>query len=76
MICYKEYLGAGKIWKRYLECSDLDIDHIGLCRILSSVPRSTLEGAIYALSKEQAERLRELLDRYHKCGTQQKLIIQ
>ena len=54
----------------------ITIDAEGLLDILDIVSQDVLEKTIYALTKHQAKRLRELLDRYHKCGTQQKLIIQ
>lgn len=54
----------------------ITIDAEGLLDILDIVSEDVLEKTIYALPEEQAERIRELLDRYHKCGTQQQRTIQ
>ena len=76
MICYREYAGGGKMEKTEIELSSLYIDGSSLADLLEYVDNDTLSDAIYALNRDKAIQLKKLLEKYHKCGTQQKLIIQ
>lgn len=76
MICYREYLCNGKFKKTEIELSGLYIDGSSLADLLEYVDNDTLSDAIYALDRDRAIQLSKLLEKYHKCGTPQKLIIQ
>nr|DAT32315.1 MAG TPA: hypothetical protein [Caudoviricetes sp.] len=62
--------------KTEITLSSLYIDGSSLADLLEYVDNDTLSDAIYALNRDRAIQLKELINRYHKCGTQQKLIIQ
>ena len=76
MMCLREYAGGGKMEKTEIELSSLYIDGSSLADLLEYVDNDTLSDAIYALNRDKAIQLKQLLEKYHKCGTQQKLIIQ
>lgn len=75
-MCYREYLCNGKFKKTEIELSGLYIDGSSLAELLEAVSDETLSDAIYALDRDKAIQLKKLLEKYHKCGTPQKLIIQ
>ncbi len=76
MMCLREYAGGGKMEKTEITLSSLYIDGSSLADLLEYVDNDTLSDAIYALNRDKAIQLKKLLEKYHKCGTQQKLIIQ
>ena len=76
MMCLREYAGGGKMEKTEITLSSLYIDGSSLADLLEYVDNDTLSDAIYALNRDRAIQLKKLLEKYHKCGTQQKLIIQ
>lgn len=76
MMCLREYAGGGKMEKTEITLSSLYIDGSSLADLLEYVDDDTLSDAIYALNRDKAIQLKKLLEKYHKCGTQQKLIIQ
>jgi len=76
MMCLREYAGGGKMEKTEIELSSLYIDGSSLADLLEYVDNDTLSDAIYALNRDRAIQLSKLLEKYHKCGTPQKLIIQ
>lgn len=75
-MCLREYIGEGKMEKTEITLSSLYIDGSSLADLLEYVDNDTLSDAIYALNRDKAIQLKKLLEKYHKCGTQQKLIIQ
>lgn len=75
-MCLREYAGGGKMEKTEITLSSLYIDGSSLADLLEYVDNDTLSDAIYALNRDRAIQLSKLLEKYHKCGTQQKLIIQ
>lgn len=75
-MCLREYAGGGKMEKTEIALSSLYIDGSSLADLLEYVDNDTLSDAIYALNRDKAIQLKKLLEKYHKCGTQQKLIIQ
>lgn len=76
MMCLREYVGGGKMEKTEITLSSLYIDGSSLADLLEYVDNDTLSDAIYALNRDRAIQLKKLLEKYHKCGTPQKLIIQ
>lgn len=76
MIQYTQHICNGKFKKTEIDLANLYIDGSSLADLLEYVDNDTLNDAIYALDREKAIQLKELINRYHKCGTQQKLIIQ
>lgn len=75
-MCLREYAGGGKMEKTEITLSSLYIDGSSLADLLEYVDNDTLSDAIYALNRDKAIQLSKLLEKYHKCGTPQKLIIQ
>ncbi len=76
MIQYTQHICNGKFKKTEIDLANLYIDGSSLADLLEYVDNDTLNEAIYALDRDKAIQLKELINRYHKCGTQQKLIIQ
>lgn len=76
MIQYTQHICNGKFKKTEIALANLYIDGSSLADLLEYVDNGTLNDAIYALDRDKAIQLKELINRYHKCGTQQKLIIQ
>ena len=76
MMCLREYAGGGKMEKTEITLSSLYIDGSSLADLLEYVDNDILSDAIYALNRDKAIQLKKLLEKYHKCGTPQKLIIQ
>lgn len=76
MIQYTQHICNGKFKKTEIDLANLYIDGSSLADLLEYVDNNTLNDAIYALDRDKAIQLKELINRYHKCGTQQKLIIQ
>lgn len=76
MIQYTQHICNGKFKKTEIDLANLYIDGSSLADLLEYVDNDTLNDAIYALDRDKAIQLKELINRYHKCGTQQKLIIQ
>ena len=76
MMCLREYIGKGKMEKTEITLSSLYIDGSSLADLLEYVDNDTLSDAIYALNRDRAIQISKLLEKYHKCGTPQKLIIQ
>lgn len=76
MIQYTQHICNGKFKKTEIDLANLYIDGPSLADLLEYVDNDTLNDAIYALDRDKAIQLKELINRYHKCGTQQKLIIQ
>ena len=75
-MCLREYIGKGKMEKTEITLSSLYIDGSSLADLLEYVDNDTLSDAIYALNRDRAIQISKLLEKYHKCGTPQKLIIQ
>ena len=75
-MCLREYAGGGKMEKTEITLSSLYIDGSSLADLLEYVDNDTLSDTIYALNRDRAIQLSKLLEKYHKCGTPQKLIIQ
>lgn len=75
-MCLREYASGGKMEKTEITLSSLYIDGSSLADLLEYVDNDTLSDAIYALNRDKAIQLSKLLEKYHKCGTPQKLIIQ
>lgn len=75
-MCLREYAGGGKMEKTEITLSSLYIDGSSLADLLEYVDNNTLSDAIYALNRDKAIQLMKLLEKYHKCGTPQNLIIQ
>lgn len=76
MIQHTQHICNGKFKKTEIDLANLYIDGSSLADLLEYVDNDTLNDAIYALNRDKAIQLKELINRYHKCGTQQKLIIQ
>lgn len=76
MIQYTQHICNGKFKKTEIDLANLYIDGSSLADLLEYIDNDTLNDAIYALDRDKAIQLKELINRYHKCGTQQKLIIQ
>lgn len=76
MIQYTQHICNGKFKKTEIDLANLYIDGSSLADLLEYVDNDTLNDAIYALDRDRVTQLKELINRYHKCGTQQKLIIQ
>ena len=76
MIQYTQHICNDKFKKTEIDLANLYIDGSSLADLLEYVDNDTLNDAIYALDRDKAIQLKELINRYHKCGTQQKLIIQ
>lgn len=76
MIQHTQHICNGKFKKTEIDLANLYIDGSSLADLLEYVDNDTLNDAIYALDRDKAIQLKELINRYHKCGTQQKLIIQ
>lgn len=76
MIQYTQHICNGKFKKTEIDLANLYIDGSSLADLLEYADNDTLNDAIYALDRDKAIQLKELINRYHKCGTQQKLIIQ
>lgn len=76
MIQYTQHICNGKFKKTEIDLANLYIDGSSLADLLEYVDNDTLNNAIYALDRDKAIQLKGLINRYHKCGTQQKLIIQ
>lgn len=72
----REYAGGGKMENTEITLSSLYIDGPSLADLLEYVDNDILSDAIYALNRDKAIQLKKLLEKYHKCGTPQKLIIQ
>lgn len=68
-MCLREYAGGGKMEKTEITLSSLYIDGSSLADLLEYVDNDTLSDAIYALDRDKAIQLKELINRYHKCGT-------
>lgn len=76
MIQYTQHICNGKFKKTEIDLANLYIDGSSLADLLEYVDNDTLSDAIYALNRDRAIQLNKLLEKYHKCGTPQKLIIQ
>lgn len=76
MIQYTQHIYNGKFKKTEIDLANLYIDGSSLADLLEYVDNDTLNDAIYALDRDKAIQLKELINRYHKCGTQQQRTIQ
>lgn len=74
MIQYTQHICNGKFKKTEIDLANLYIDGPSLADLLEYIDNDTLNDAIYALDRDKAIQLKELINRYHKCGTPQKLI--